>query len=410
MKLETEISNYDAEKHVLSCILIENYLVNVCKLQPKHFHNPQLSKIYEAMKAIVDAWKPIENPILIQMVEWLTNDEIYDIYTTAILTTGFETNCDIVLENYNRREMKKTAQRVIAFCEDTTIWFDELLTEANKVTVTEQKEKTFDVQSWVIETYQNLFEKKQSLMIAETTGLVNIDTLIGGYRAGSLYIVWARPSVWKSTLAINLVLQLGKMWVPTALFSTEMPPQEIHIRMLACVTNTPWRTIEKWQEAVSEKVIEWVTTLTNYANCNIYNDFTSETLERLMVREVMNGARVIFIDYLQNIKIPRMKGTRNDEIGNITAMLKQVALKYGVAVVCLAQLNRQIQNDAEPELMHLRDSWNIEQDADIVMFLHRYDETNREIELYVKKNRHWQLWMVNVGYRKDTFTFYNMIR
>lgn len=406
MKIINDISNYEAEQHVLSCIMIENYLVKICILDAKHFHSWKFATIYQAMKEIVDEGKPIDYATLSQKLE-ITNDEYYDIYSTAYVTSWFDAYCDIVLENYNRRQIKKQAQNIIAYCEDTGYQFTELLALASKLTNIETQEKTYDIKEGVIETYQNLFEKKQSIMIVDTTGLEDIDTLIGGYRAGSLYIVWARPSVGKSTLALNLILKLGKMWIPTALFSTEMPPQEIHIRMLSNVSGVHWWSIEQWDEKVAELVVDGVTELTNYANCNIYNEFNSETLERLITKEILTGAKVIFIDYLQNIKFVKMKWTRNDEIGNITAMLKQIALKYWVAVVCLAQLNRQIQNDWEPELMHLRDSGNIEQDADVVMFLHRYDSHTQEIELHVKKNRHWSLWMGYIGYRKPTFTFYN---
>lgn len=177
--------------------------------------------------------------------------------------------------------------------------------------------------------------------------------------------------------------------------------------MLSNIAQVESRTIEKWADAVAEKITDAVNVLSTYAECNIYNWFTNEELERLISKEVATGTKIIFVDYLQNIKIVGKYGNRNDAIGAITAMLKAQALKHNITIVCLAQLNRQFTEWQEPELAHLRDSGNIEQDADVVMFLEWFDEYTQEINLFVKKNRHGTLGQVILKYTKKYFTFLN---
>lgn len=357
-------------------------------------------------KAVSDS-KKIDVPIVSHYLDDVDPQELWDIYAYASITADFTDNCNILLENYNRRNIQKQAQKVAILSSDTSFEYMSLIAEASKVADVEEIETTNQLLPWVIDTVERLFDKHESLMVSDDTGYKTLNEMIGWWRAWSLYIVWARPSVGKSTFAINLLAKLWEQGIKTALFSTEMPPKEIHVRMLSMIAQVESWMIEKGFDSVTDKVTDAVTRLTEFAECNIYNQFTNVSLERLISKEATQGTKVIFIDYLQNVKIEGKYWNRNDAIGAITAMLKAMALKYEITVVCLAQLNRQMQEGEEPQLSHLRDSWNIEQDADVVMFLEGYDAHNQEINIYLKKNRHGELGKIVLKYIKQYFTFLN---
>ena len=162
--------------------------------------------------------------------------------------------------------------------------------------------------------------------------------------------------------------------------------------------------IEKGEEVAQEKVIEAVMSHDWYDKCNIYDDVRyMQDIERLIAKEAALWTKIVFIDYTQIIKSKIKHGAKHIMIGEITSMLKHSAIKYGIAIVTLAQLNRDMLNGIEPELKHLKDSGDIEQDADVVMFLHWDENTKDEIQLLIKKNRHGQKWYCNLAFKRKYF-------
>jgi replicative DNA helicase len=117
----------------------------------------------------------------------------------------------------------------------------------------------------------------------------------------------------------------------------------------------------------------------------------------------MLGRKLMFLDYLQQVPTQKAYVNKNNYIESITNKLKVLAIKYGIAIVCLSQLKR---TNAEPELTDLRDSGAIEQDADVVMFLHNDDEYTQAIDLLVKKNRHRDKGSTQLTFDKKCFRMF----
>jgi replicative DNA helicase len=125
-----------------------------------------------------------------------------------------------------------------------------------------------------------------------------------------------------------------------------------------------------------------------------------------VILEAIRWTEVIFVDYLQQVRLSN-KINRNLAIWDLTTSLKQIAIKYWISVICLSQLNRSWDRTQEPSLKLLRDSWSIEQDSDVVIFLHGYDDHERTAGVYIKKNRHWELASFHLPYIKKYFYMYN---
>lgn len=141
--------------------------------------------------------------------------------------------------------------------------------------------------------------------------------------------------------------------------------------------------------SIAEEVADKLTDKPRTTTCHIYDDFdTFENMEILIAKEASEGTKVIFVDYLQQIGSSRKVENLNNFIGMITSKLKKLAIKYGMCIICMAQLNRQAHEMKDPRLEYFRDSGNIEQDADVCMVLQSFDEHNKELDIHILKNRH----------------------
>ena len=219
------------------------------------------------------------------------------------------------------------------------------------------------------------------------TGIDSIDGYIPGFFPGQLIITAARPGMGKTSLALQIAANLpGKV----LFFSLEMSRQELYSRRLSMMSSVEAWKIEtsKINEFETQHILKAQDAIRSADNDLITIDRQSD------INSILNTARrfirhgnvsAIFVDYLQLITGGRGE-TQNYRIADITRRFKQVAIEYGVPVMLMSQLNRAIEyHDREPILSDLRDSGAIEQDADIVIFIH--DKGNGETNLIFAKNR-----------------------
>lgn len=230
----------------------------------------------------------------------------------------------------------------------------------------------------------------------------------GGFRAGQLIVIGARPGMGKSALAA-LVAREAAESTGVAVFSLEMADREIWLRMLASLTAESVRRIERGEVKDLVLVCNWL------ANKALYIDDSTGANVPAIVQAAKRrgGIGLIVIDYLQLLAPVRRTQNRNEAVSEISRALKLAARELRVPVIVLSQLNREMAKETrEPELHDLRDSGSIEQDADIVMFLHTdpkereaafRDRRPSELSLLVKKQRNGR-----VGKVKLLFSPWNM--
>ena len=246
--------------------------------------------------------------------------------------------------------------------------------------------------------------KNQGNFMGIPTGYRELDDLIGGLCDGHLIIIGARPSMGKTALAISLLQNMSisprMKPISAGFFSLEMPKTEIGLRLLAAeaqISGDKFRrghSIERdWEHIVkaAETIIKAPIYIDDTPNLTI-NELSAKT--RKMVQE---GVQIIFVDYLQLMSHPNETINREQQIATISRRLKGIARELSIPVVALTQLNRATETRPNkiPMLSDIRESGSIEQDADIVCFIHREDyyrppneEHNNIATIKVAKNRH----------------------
>ena len=218
-----------------------------------------------------------------------------------------------------------------------------------------------------------------------SSGFVEFDKLTAGLQPGDLVIVAGRPSMGKTTFAVNMAenAAIGAK-VPTAIYSMEMPAQQLAFRMISSlgrVDQTHLRT-GKFPDEDWSRINTAVQLM---SDAPIFIDDTaglSPTEIRARARRLQreHGLGLIVVDYLQLMNVPGNKENRATEISEISRSLKALAKELSVPVVALSQLNRSVEQrqDKRPVMSDLRESGAIEQDADVIIFIYREEVYNQE--------------------------------
>jgi len=271
-----------------------------------------------------------------------------------------------------------------------------------------------------VDHYEEISNQKEKIT-GLATGFHVVDSITCGLQDTDLIVIAARPSMGKTALAINIAGYLGEKGVPVAIFSLEMSKRQLYARQTAGesgVNSQRFRSgnfkQDDWfkiTEALG-KITTWPVFLDDSASLH-YNEIRRRAWE-IKKKE---GIKLFIIDHLQLVQGDK-GSTRDREIGSITAGLKALAKELEVPVILLSQLNRELEKrtDKKPRLSDLRDSGNIEQDADIIAFLYRDevyndDENNPNksiAEFNIAKQRNGPTGMAKLHWNKKTTTFKNL--
>ena len=257
-----------------------------------------------------------------------------------------------------------------------------------------------------------------------TTGFVELDKKTAGLQPSDLIIVAARPSMGKTTFAMNLCENAAMASdKPVLVFSLEMPAEQIMMRMIASlarVDQTKIRTGQNLEEAEWSKIAS-VFGMFKQKN-NLYIDDSSgltPTELRSRARRVYRengGLSMIMVDYLQLMRAPAFSDNRTLEIAEISRSLKALAKELEVPVIALSQLNRTLEQraDKRPVNSDLRESGSIEQDADLIMFIYRdevYNENSEDkgvAEIIIGKQRNGAIGRVRLAFNGQFSRFDNL--
>lgn len=233
-------------------------------------------------------------------------------------------------------------------------------------------------------------------MIGCRTGYPGIDIMLNGHQKGDLVILAARPGMGKTALAVNMAKFQALAEIDVGIFSVEMPARQLLDRMISDVAEID--STRFYGGKFSQEEMNIITE----AQGKIWelplwiDDKGGIKIEELRARakkyKKLKGLRVLYIDYLQLIYSNQKFDSRNNELGYITSSLKALAKELDITIVCLSQLNRECEKrpnpNKRPKLSDLRDSGNIEQDADIVQFVYRGGEYNDDT---IKSDNHSEI-------------------
>ena len=268
--------------------------------------------------------------------------------------------------------------------------------------------------------YEMLEDKGRAGMM---TDFIDLDEMMHGLQAGEMIVLAARPSMGKTALAMNIVESVAAKQVPVAVFSLEMSKQQLAQRMMCSRAGLDAQRVRRGMLRNEEyqKLAMMVTELSKF---QIWVDDTPGlTVMDLRAKSrrlaLQKGIKLIMIDYLQLMEGSALSENRQQQITEISRGIKGLARELNVPVVCLSQLNRQAEgrDGHRPRMSDLRESGSIEQDADVVLLLHRDDYYRRNepdfvpentAELIIAKQRNGPTGTIRLTFDDKTTTFRNL--
>ncbi len=276
-----------------------------------------------------------------------------------------------------------------------------------------------DILEYVIEIIKK-FSTKKELVTGIPSGFVDLDRMTTGFHESDLVVVAARPGMGKSSFMLSMMHKMAQKDIPVGVFSLEMSKEQLILRLLSSASKIDMQKLRTGM--VTQDEIDILNNAKNeLSKLKIYIDdspaITVSDLRikaRKLVRE--KNAQIIAIDYLQLIRSIKAKGNRQEEVAEVSRNLKALAKELKVPVIALAQLSRQTEHrsDKRPQLSDLRESGQIEQDADLIVFLHRPEyykknplpEEKGLVEVIVAKQRQGPTGIVKLAFLSDFASFY----
>ena len=426
----------EAEEALLGSALLSRDAVSrlMEEVRPADFYSPSNQTVYEAMKGLFDTGKPIDTVTVSELIfkDSKNATSINASYIARLVdnvpsSANFERYIEIVLEHSHRRKLLKASGRIelLAMTMDKEI--HSVLDEAEQTIFTASDDAIGDGLVGVNDVLEKAIERIEEIENRGTglsglpTYFTDLDNYLSGLQEGNLAVIASRPSMGKSSLALNIGTSVAKEGKVVAFFSLEMTKEELVQRVLfseAKVTSGDARKgqlgPEKWS-----RVVEAASKVNNLP---LYFDdapVITVTDIRAKSRRLKSAKSLdlIIVDYLQLMQ-SSSGDNRQQEIAEISRNLKNLSRELKVPILALSQLNRaaEAREDKRPRLGDLRESGAIEQDADIVMMLYRDDYYNPGTdvpgvaEVNIVKNRTGMTGKVELFFSKEFTQFSNYSR
>jgi len=382
--------NLVAEQATLGALLLDwDALGNVISyLRPERFYSLQNQKIFEAILTLDS--RGIRGDLVTLIDELRSSGDleaaggpayISSLTDTVPTSANVEYYAKIVFDQYIRRELITLSSKSISEAHDDTFTSELVLEEAQnrifELSDSKQSQNVQHVQNLIgpiIENIEKVYKNKKEL-VGIPSGLTDLDTMTYGFQNSELIIIGARPSMGKTALALSMIQHIAfEKKIPTAFFSLEMSNVQVMQRLLsleAKISGEKIRTgalkLEHFQriQDAAGRIYESPLWIDDTPNMKLLE--LRSTARRLRAQ---NKVQIIFIDYIGLIQNENTKIPRHEQIGEVSRSLKSLARELKIPIVVLSQVGRQSEGN-KPTLADLRDSGSIEQDADVIMFLHR---------------------------------------
>jgi len=402
-------ANLDAEKYILGCMFIQPEIIGEItnRIDSNNFYYPANKNIMQAICNLYEDGQSIDPVKVLDELRRLNlyeasggNEYLFELIDSVPVVANVNSYLEILEEKTLLRELYFVTQdiqkKIINGNED----FKEISSKAEEdVFKVIKKRRTADVKKIhrftnrvleIIEANKNHGGKLTGL----DTGFEELNKLTFGFQKGELIILAARPAVGKSAFALNIAANACRNTnASVAFFSLEMGVDQLTMRLFSSFSGLPLSKIRSGN-LTSAEMATLLAAKASVDKLNLYLDETSNTnlsdikAKALKLKEE-NKLDLIIIDYLQLIQVPNFRGSRAEEVSKISRGLKLMASDLEVPVLALSQLSRatETSEDKRPVLAHLRESGSIEQDADIVMFLHR-EQVKKEGEVPIRVKNH----------------------
>lgn len=425
------IDLFEIESVAIAQLMNEPDLLDETILRPKHFGNTQLKQILKIVIETKSSGLEIDlQSITAKADELGMMDNIggfgflSDVYMSFVTSANFSFYEKKVLENWKVRESIRITQLLANSMQENYSLekfrkANDLLTEIESEGINSE----YDLKKSLSTLYINLTESTGQ-MNGIDTGFEELNRITGGLQTNDLIIVAARPSVGKTAFCLNVGKNAAKCNAATKIFSLEMAEQDLLKRLVSIEGHIQG---EKHRNPQTTYSMEDWNKLSNAIGSLEdlpleINDKSTITVSEMWAdvrkfkRKHPDRRVLVVIDYLQLIQGEDKRQKRYDQISEISRMLKQMAKELKVCVIALSQLSRAVEQrqDKRPMLSDLRESGQIEQDADLITFLYRDDyydkktENKNIIEIIIAKHRNGSVGTVNLGFVKEYGKFINL--
>ena len=434
--------NLELEQAIIGALMIEQdaYSLVAEILRPESFYDHKHQLLYDAIRSLNSQQKPVD---LLTVTEYLNSqnslEEVggpaYIAQLTSNVTSSahIEYHARIVAQKALARELIQFTSNIQKQAFDATIDVDDLMQEAegSLFAISQQnlKKDYTQINPVIKEALEQLNKAaaRENGLSGLASGFDRLDHITSGWQNSDLIIIAARPAMGKTAFVLSMAKKMAvDMKVPVAMFSLEMSNVQLVNRLIVNVCEIPGDKIksgrlrpDEWQQLDSR--------IRGLYDAPFYIDDTPQlsifelrTKARRLVRE--HGVKCILIDYLQLMNASGTKfGSRQEEVSNISRSLKGLAKELNIPIIALSQLNRGVEtregNEGKrPQLSDLRESGAIEQDADMVCFIHRpeyykiyQDEKGRDLrgmaEFIIAKHRNGAVDTVLMRFRNEYARF-----
>ena len=403
-----------SEKAFLGTILKENYLIEETTVTAEHLEDGRHKALFTVIKELVNQGKPADRVTLamhpkIQAIGGLS-------YINELLSyadpSKFEEYEELVLDAWREKEKN----RILSQAKMENWDINKLMNELEKINL-KKVDDYAPIRDLLIELHDAPWNEEY-VQQGATTGIKKLNDAINGFQPSELTIIAARPSMGKTDVMLHFAKQVGWQGYIPVIFSLEMPARKLAERLIASTgrfNRMKLRNPKKY--LTDEQKRRWNETIgiVDKTNIQIFDQSGQSVPEmRAKIRQVMNKYKdkklVVFIDYLTLIRPQNYyNGNMHQQVTEISQSLKNMAKDFNIPVICLAQLNREVEKraDKRPMMSDIRESGSVEQDADNIIFLYREKYYNKEsdndtLELIVAKARNGATLTIEVRYNEAT--------
>lgn len=411
--------SYEAEESVLGSILIDKQALTKIAdwLQADDFYKDGHRVLYQAMIELYAKSEPID---VLSLTNRLKEKKLLEAVGGELAVTHLATvvpTAGNVMHYAKIVQKTGTLRRLISVAADISeLGFNEaeeiagVLDEAERQLFAVSQQHHHHKFAKLSEALEEAFvridklHKGDQALRGVPTGFADLDNILAGFQRSDLVILAARPSVGKTTLALDFARAAALSGVPVGIFSFEMSKEQLVDRLLAAHAHVDLWKLRTGRLETGGEFDDFARigqAMGELSEAPIYiDDQSSNNIMgmRTMARRLQaeHGLGLIIVDYLQLLESERYKDNRVQEVSDISRGLKKLAIELNVPIVALSQLSRAIEmrTGQKPKLSDLRESGSIEQDADVVMFIHRQipdDEEQRpetlDISLIIEKHR-----------------------
>ena len=420
-------SNSEAEEGILSCLLFNPRLVSrvIDTLKPAHFMSDHLATIYEAIVNLYRNGRTCTLPNVHDELSRMGHDprqpgwNLDDLYGSLATLNKVEDYVEIVLRAHTYRQLLQLAQEM---ADDAYHQREGALERAEQrfaAIALGSDTKPVATLAETIDRYIQAYDErrmlaKQGITRGVLTHFRDMDRLLGGLLPSRLYVLAARPSIGKTSLALNIALNIVQHARHVLFFSLEMDEDELTQRLLSMETHIDQAFLRDGdtndeQDWNIREMARQLRRLDLKIDDRTY--LLSQVRSKATTTHMQKPLDLIVVDYLQLIDASVEGRGRNElrteEVGKLSKGLKRLARDLKVPVLALAQLNRKSEEYDLPQLSHLGESSKIEQDSDVVMFIHcdesEIDKRNKSepyrLNIIVRKHRNGRIGQIPLMFR-----------